>query len=337
MGVYILSRRRVKKSGKSLPALNRQQRRDRELNQTLNEFFAPEPSNVDGQFNLSSLFYRERLLLLVYALFNFKNVPKDWDMDYFREHLFLDGMICITDTVAGVLPLRTGVAGHNVFNRPTECIIANPVLGNLRRTINENCVLMKLQYNYCGIGDIINRYAYLLATCDASVAVNLINSKVSFICGAESEKQAKEMLSIIDRITAGEPAVVTDPENKMQISFLPVKNSFVANDIMEVKRTIINEFLTQIGVPNANTDKKERLITDEVNSNNLECRYYLQNWFDNINDAIERSNKMFDIGWSMELRSVTVAREIAEQISSSQTMGGQTNVLQPKQSLPMGQ
>jgi hypothetical protein len=48
-----------------------------------------------------------------------------------------------------------------------------------------------------------------------------------------------------------------------------------------------------VGIPNANTDKRERLITDEVNSNNVETEILAADWMDNIQRAITEVNDMF--------------------------------------------
>ena len=118
----------------------------------VHQFFARKPKDVDGVANTSAMYYREYLLKKILSRFEFDGMASYWDVDYFLEHLFLDGIICITDTAAGVLPLKCGVAGIGIFDQPTECIIANPILGNLRRTIDVDCALIKLQYNYHGCG-----------------------------------------------------------------------------------------------------------------------------------------------------------------------------------------
>lgn len=42
---------------------------------------------------------------------------------------------------------------------------------------------------------------------------------------------------------------------------------YVAGDLQILKRQIWNEALTYLGIENSNTEKKERLVTDEINSN----------------------------------------------------------------------
>lgn len=271
----------------------------------VHQFFARKPKDVDGVANTSTIYYREYLLKKILSRFEFDGLPSYWDMDYFLEVLFLDGKICITDTAAGVLPLRCGTTGIGIFEQPTECIIANPVLGNLRRTIDVDCALIKLQYNYSGVGWLINRYATMLAMCDSSVATNLMNTKATYVFKASSKTQAETMKKMYDDITCGKPAVFVGENgaiNEENMFVMPAKQNFIAEDVQILKRKIINEFLTEIGINNTNQDKRERLTDDEVNANNDEVYANIQHWFDNISDGIDRANKLYNLGLSVKVR-----------------------------------
>ena len=59
----------------------------------LREFFSEQPSNVDGQFNTSTLYYRDWLFRKVFSIFEFEGFKPEWEMDYYIEHQFLDGEI----------------------------------------------------------------------------------------------------------------------------------------------------------------------------------------------------------------------------------------------------
>jgi hypothetical protein len=271
----------------------------------LNNFFARKPKDVDGVANTSSLYYREWLLKKLLSRIEFKNIPTFWDTDYFLEVLFLEGRVCVTDTAMGILPFKCGLTGIGVFEQPTTCVIANPVLGNFERTIDVDCALLRLQYNYQGAGWLINRYATLLAMCDSSVAVNLMNSKSAFIFKAASKTQAETIKKMYDEITQGRPAVFVGENgaiNSENVFNIPVKQNFVADDIQLLKRKIINEFLTDIGINNTNLEKRERLTDDEVNANNDEVIANIQHWMDNLKDGINRINKLYNLNMSVELR-----------------------------------
>ena len=271
----------------------------------VHQFFAKKPKDVDGVANTSTIYYREYLLKKILSRFEFDGLPSYWDMDYFLEVLFLDGKICITDTAAGVLPLRCGVTGIGIFEQPTECQIANPVLGSFRRTIDVDCALIKLQYNYSGVGWLINRYATMLAMCDSSVATNLMNTKATYVFKASSKAQAETMKAMYDDINCGKPAVFVGENgaiNEENLFVMPAKQNFIAEDVQILKRKIINEFLTEIGINNTNQDKRERLTDDEVNANNDEVYANIQHWFDNISDGINRANKLYNLGLSVKIR-----------------------------------
>ena len=73
--------------------------------------------------------------------------------------------------------------------------------------------------------------------------------------------------------------------------FLNVKNTYIGNDLLLTKRSIMNEFLTEIGINNANTDKRERLNSDEVNANNSEVRCTIVRFIDSLNECAKRINE----------------------------------------------
>lgn len=282
----------------------------------LREFYRESPKDVDGVFNASSVFYNRELLRLIFSAYEFTGVPEEWDYDYMLTHIFVDGMFAITDTEVGVIPLRCGVTGVNYWDHPTEVQIAVPVLGSMRRKIGEDCALIKLQYDYKGIMDLVQRYATNLAMCDSAIAVNLMNTKAAIIGQAEDAKQAQTLKKMYDEISAGKPFVVT--RNGMvkigeSVIFNPVKQAFVADDVQLLKRKIMNEFLTRIGIGNANTEKRERLISDEVNANNEESEVAKNHWVKTVNEGLKEANRLY--GLSLGFR----------QVKTETTEGGEVN------------
>lgn len=291
------------------------------------QFFAERPRDVDGVRNRSALYYRMWMLRKVFAIFQWDGVPESWDMDYLQTHLFLDGGVCITDTDMGVLALQTGWSGINVYNHPTECIIANPVLGSFRRTIGADCVLMKLQYDYSGIGYLLNRYSYLLAACDEAISVNLMNSKVAHVFQAENKAQAETIKKAYDRISLGEPMVVLKDSALMStrgndIFFNHVKENFVAQDVEILKHMIVNDFLTEIGVANSNADKRERVQSIEVQANNQVTGVNIVHWKENIENGIYEANNMFGLNLSIKVREGVQSVESTESAGLSSDAPG---------------
>lgn len=265
------------------------------LSDLLREFFATRPSEVDGVLNSSAQYYRYYLLKKLFGRFDFV-IPKSWDKDYMLDALFMEGYFIVTDTEAGIVPLRAGLTGINIYNHPTTAIVANPVLGNFERTIGVDCALVQLQANYQGVYPMINRYATMLAMCDSSIAVNLMNTKAAFVFGASNKAQAETFKKMYDEITCGKPAVfMKDGLNEETLFSWPVKQNYIADDVQLLKRKIVNEFLTEIGINNTNLDKRERLTNEEVNANDQEVIANIQHWIDNITLGIKEVNEMFGL------------------------------------------
>lgn len=270
---------------------------------TWREFITTEPKKVDPK-STSFFYYQDMLLRKAMSIYKIEGCPETWDIDYILQKLLVNGFIAITDTPAGVLPLECGISGVNVFNHPTTVNIANPVIGSLKRTIDEDCSLVKLQYNYRGIVPILTHYATQLSDCDSSIAVNLMNSKVTFIGLVGSNNQAQSMKLMYDQISKGEPAVYVkgDQISQDSIFYNHVKENFIASDVQLLKRKIMSEFLTEIGINNTNTDKRERLTDNEVEANDHEIQLNSSYWLDNIKEGIEKANKMFNLNIKVSLK-----------------------------------
>lgn len=275
-------------------------------------FMREEPKTVHGEFNWTNGYYRQWGLKKILSRFEIENMPDDWDVNYFWSHLFLDGYISILDTEMGVIPLRCGFTGLNVWERPTDIIIANPILGSFQRKIGIDGALIHLQYDYTGVSPILQRFSTLLAMCDSAISVNLMNSKVAFIGFVDDLAQARTMQKMYDDISEGNPAVFARKSqvNSENFILLNVKQNFVADDIMIVRRKIVNDFLSDIGINNANLDKRERLNEQEVNANNEEVRFNVLNWLDTIQEGLDVANTLYGLGLKIKLREVTTESEM---------------------------
>ena len=256
------------------------------------------PSVVQGQWTAQTEYYTWKLMNIAKGLFEVE-VKDDIDKDYILDNLLIPGYFIVTDTKVGVIPLKCSLTGFNVFNRPTEAIYSNPVIGSGKRTLGKDAVLISLHGTGFrrGIMPTIYNYAQKLASCDAAIDVNLMNSKTAHVFGAKNKKEAESLKAMVDQINEGKPAVFIQEQlaNGLGTSFFKtdVKQNFIADAVQIEKRKIMEEVLTEFGINNANTDKRERLNADEVNSNNLELLVDTQYWANNIKDGCDQVHKMF--------------------------------------------
>lgn len=259
------------------------------------------PSTVHVKNSKLYRFFRRYLLQRALSVFKW-TIPEEWDTDYFLYTLYGYGFLAILNTDRyGVIPQQCAPGGFNLYYRPAWVIVTNPLLGTLQREIDTDCVLLKLQPDYGSIIDLVSYYADMMALAAESAGMNFVNVKTSTIFGAESEAQAQAYYKMFDKISEGNPAAVIgkkllDPEGKP--TWFPftqnAKEQYIASDILSDLLKIRAMFDTEIGIPNSNTEKRERMITDEVNSNNAETACLGELWLQTLNKEIKKANAMFE-------------------------------------------
>lgn len=290
------------------------------MRELLTEVLSVKPKDVNGQYNAICMLYKRHLTNMILSRFAFK-IPDWWDYEFFTENLFMNGYLLVADIEAvGVIPQKGSISGINIWGRPLDATIINPILGNFDRTIGEDCCIVKIGYNYNeNIQPIVNHYAELLASCDCSIDVNLMNTRVASIFECEDKAQEMTAKKVYDDISMGKPAVFIKKNLGMTFYQNNVKNTYIADDIQLLKSKIYSEFLTRIGVNNANTDKRERLITNEVDANNEQMMLEVRPWLYNINKSFEKVNKMFG------LNCVCTLVDLDDSVDRTERMEGKNN------------
>ena len=288
------------------------------LTLALQSAFGRKPTDVSGLDNITTSYYFNYLLRLVKGIFEIK-MPDYWDSDFLLNTLLLDGVIGIFENNSEPLAMNCHPFGVNMYYKPTSFNIANPVLGSFTKTIGVDGELIYLEElpgvnsQFKTIRPLLTKYAYQLAACDKCIDQSLMNSGVAAIFSASSKKAAESYRAMYDDISMGKPAVFVDEElnltspNSRNLQYTPAKDNFVCDKVQIEKRCIIEEFLTAIGVNNANTSKRERLNTDEVNSNNDECYIATAVWKRNLKETTDKAKKLFpSLEFSITIKDLSI-------------------------------
>ena len=295
--------------------------------QTLNYYNAQRsPSTVHVKNTRLRKYFRKYLFQKAISVFKW-TLPEEWDKDYFLYTLYGLGYIAIVDTDQyGVICQGGALGGYNLYYRPSYIIITNPLLRQtltcsidrsiegpadraLTSVTGKDCVLIKLQPDYSSIMDIVGYYADQMALASESMGINLLNVKSGTVFGAESKSKAESFKKMYDMLSDGDPAVVIDKQlldDQGKPVWFPftqnIKESYVVSDMLSDMRKIEAMFCTDIGIPNANVDKKERLITDEVNANNVETSSRCEMWLEEISKGLTKANAKYKLNLAVDWR-----------------------------------
>ena len=268
------------------------------------------PSTVHVKNTRLRNYFRKYLLQKAISVFKW-NLPEEWDKDYFLYTLYCMGFIAIFyNDRYGTICQQCAPGGYNLYYRPSYVIVTNPLF---RKTytlnIDEDCVLLKLQPDYSSIMDLVGYYADQLALASEAMGVNLVSTKSATVFGAENKAQAEAYKKMFDNLSEGDPATVigknllNDDGSPRWFPFTQnVKEMYIVPDVLSDMRKIMADFCTEIGIPNANTDKRERLISPEVNANNVETATRCELWLETIRKELDKANAMFDLKLSVDWR-----------------------------------
>ena len=255
-------------------------------------------------------YFRRYLLQKAIAVFKW-TLPEKWAKNYFLYTLYCWGYIAVVNTNKfGVIAQGCSLSGYDVWYQPTRATIANPLLrGILNPRIDVQCTLIRLQPDYGGIMDKINFYADIMALSAETVGTNLFNSKLAYVFAAANKGAAESFKKMFDQIASGEPATVVDKNlynedgspNWMMFN-QDLKGSYIVSDIMEDMRKWELKFCSDLGIPNSNEEKKERLIVDEVNSNNVEVKLWADLALEELQKSCAKTRDMFGIDIDVDWR-----------------------------------
>lgn len=238
-------------------------------------------------------------------------LPETWAYNYTMYTLVYFGFLAVINTDKfGVIPQHCNLYGYDVMYQPTTAQIINPLIPNaIDARIHRDAELIKLFPDFGGIYDLIQFYAEKMALLSEGIDVNIINSKLSYIIGVDNKSSAETFKKTIDKVTSGEACVVTGKElfsedgTPMWTTFAQnLSQNYIASQQIEDLKKLKLMFDTDVGIPNANTEKKERLTDDEVNSNNIETQTKIELIADSLKESAERVNKMFGTNISFKLK-----------------------------------
>lgn len=168
--------------------------------------------------------------------------------------------------------------------------------------------------------DTLELFAYRLYECDRTCDVNIKAQKtpVLLLC---DDKQRFSLEQLYVQYNGNQPVIFGD-KNQLGVGTIQAINTqapFVCDKILDYKRQIWNEALTFLGINTLQQDKRERLLTDEVESNNELINLNLQSYLAPRQKACEQFNKLFGLEGTKDAISVKVRSDLFNIVKTEQS------------------
>lgn len=247
--------------------------------------------------NRTMIDYLDRLRMLATSLFTWKNlddVAGTGASRFLEQSLYDNGRACfVKDEKLGFMVLNVNPSDKlNVYMLPTR--------------VNAWSIGYNKNYNFKDIVYIMNNelekptmqslelFAMRLYETERTIDVNLQAQKTPILIEGDT-KTILTLKNVYMQYSGNTPFIFGnkqfDISNKLNV--LKTDAPYLIDKLDVHKHQIFNDALTVLGIDNANTDKKERLITNEVESNEQLVTYYLNCWYKTRKKACDEINEKF--------------------------------------------
>lgn len=191
----------------------------------------------------------------------------------------------------------------NIYERPIVVYAMNE-LGSPYIPTNElvnhvDCCIISATHDLRPLADVIDPILSKLVDIEMVVRTNLKSLKVPLMVVTTSDTK-DQVRQFTEAYQADEPIIYTSVDMGENISYAPNGTPYVIDKLYQYKKDTENELLTYLGINNTPFEKAERLVVDEVNSNNQMVRESGSVMDDCIAEGFEELNSLF--GTNMSLR-----------------------------------
>lgn len=237
--------------------------------------------------------------MLALNMFTWENLPQTMNSRYIENALYECGLCLVNDdNNMGLIsvPCNYG-AEMNINGESTEVITSGY---NYIKTINyinnKDCVLIRNNDLAKATRHYINNYAERMLEVEMCIRANINQQKFPWFINA-TEKTKKALEIIFEKVENFEPFILANREiglgdNALEVLTMPTP--YVADKLNEYKYELEREILTFLSLNN-NFEKKERLLTDEINSNNDFISTNAMLMYKNRLQACKEINKKFGL------------------------------------------
>jgi len=283
--------------------------------------------------------YLERFKKVALSMFEWINLPKSMNAMYLEKCLYYLGQASLLkDKKYGFINTRCCSNGYvNIYGLPTSlnCFSydyhsdrklytgLNPMLSEAQKKQFENyeCILVQNNWDRIPTCTTLELFAYRLYEAEQTAFVNIKAQKTPVLLLMD-EKQRLTMENLYSQYEGNRPMIFGDKNSLGEnvIKSINTQAPFIADKIVDYKKEIWNEALTFLGINNIMVDKKERLITDEANSNNELINLNLQSYLAPREEACRQFNEKFGLTGTEKEISVRVRSDLHNIIKNAQSI-----------------
>lgn len=238
-------------------------------------------------------------------MFEWVNLAPSMNARFLEMCLFYNGQAALLyDDDYGYINTMAADGGYiNIYGLPTE-IQCYSYRFNQRRGLytvdtgeekGKECILVMNNYERIPTSSTIDLFASRLTEAQRTADVNIKAQRTPILITTD-QKQYFTLKKMYEEYDGNTPAIFADKNIISSDAMKAFKTDapFVAKDVMQYKREIWNEFLTTMGISNLD-EKRERMVTNEIDSNNELVNLNLQSLLIPRKEACKQFNEKYGL------------------------------------------
>lgn len=255
--------------------------------------------------NQTYIDYLERMKKIALSMFEWVNLPSSMNARYLEMTLYYKGQAALLwDENYNFINTQAADSGYiNIYGLPTK-LNCYSFSYNTERELyipgsdlppEEECILVMNNYQRVPTCSTLELYAKRLTDAQRACDIN-INAQKTPILILTDKNQELSLKNVYAQYEGNSP-VITGNRNLLEensITVLKTDAPFIANDIREYMREIWNDMLSFLGISNL-SEKRERLITTEADSNNELINMNMQSYLIPRKQACKEFNEKFGL------------------------------------------
>lgn len=249
-----------------------------------------------------------RLSLLAQTVFKWNGLPNGIDEKHLERYLFNEGrcMFYKDPNVGWIITKCVDAGTLNFYDEPTKLLPVATAAADLDLTTREpgeDCVLIYNNDYAYPTARTIMMYAARLTEMQRTIDINIHAQKTPVLIKA-SDKTRLSAKQIYKQWSGFEPLIITDKnlQDGIEMDVLHIAAPIVFDKLAIEKNKLWNECMTFLGINNANMDKRERLVDDEVQANNEQIGYSAEVMLKSRQRAAKAMSKLCGCNITVELR-----------------------------------
>lgn len=265
--------------------------------------------------------YFLRLKLLAKSVFKWEGLPNGMDEKWIESFLFDHGKcVLYKDPLRGLMVAECAQNGSvNNYQEPTSVTPTGIDVNYANLTPGVDCVLILNNDLMLPTSFTLKLFAYRLADISRTIDVNVGAQKTPVLVHT-TKNQMLSLKNIYAQWSGNEPVIFGDKSfDPETMKVLKTDAPVVFPELQDQKIALWNECLTFLGINNANTEKRERLITDEVEANNDHIDLSAECFLKARERACEEINRIFGTTISVRMRKEDEAKCMQDTPNTSET------------------